>query len=71
MLQKAVASGVMVVIGSRCKEGIVLLPEELKKEHFIPSGTLNPQKAKILLQLALVKTNRVADIQAMFEENSL
>lgn len=71
MLQKAVASGVMVVIGSRCKEGIVLLPEELKKEHFISSGTLSPQKAKILLQLALVKSDSVADIQEIYEENSL
>ena len=69
MLQKAVASGVMVVIGSRCEEGIVLLSEEMtKKKGFISSGTLNPQKAKILLQLALTKTNSVKDIQEMFAD---
>lgn len=72
LLQKAVASGVAVVIGSRCIEGIVLLPEEqTKKKGFVSSGTLNPQKAKILLQLALTKTNSVTDIQEMFVESFL
>ena len=33
---------------------------------FVVSDTLNPQKARILLMLALTKTNNTKDIQKMF-----
>lgn len=69
VLKKAASSGVPVVIASRCSEGIVALSNEVKENlHCIGSGTLNPQKAKILLQLALTKTNDVNEIQKIFEE---
>lgn len=69
VLKKAASSGVPVVIASRCSEGIVVLSNEVKENlHCIGSGTLNPQKAKILLQLALTKTNDVNEIKKLFED---
>ena len=67
VLQEAVASGVPVVIATRCGGGVVALSEEMtEKKGFIASGSLNPQKAKILLQLALTGTNEVKAIQSFF-----
>lgn len=34
----------------------------------LQSGTLNPQKSRVLLQLALTKTNDPKKIQEYFEE---
>jgi len=34
--------------------------------HFVASDTLSPQKARILLMLALTKTNNANEIQRMF-----
>jgi L-asparaginase len=68
VLREAVASGVPVVIATRCGGGVVVLSEEMtEKIGFIASGPLNPQKAKILLQLALTKTKDVKEIQGIFK----
>ena len=68
VLRKAVASGVPVVIATRCGGGVVVLSEEMtEKNGFIASGPLNPQKAKVLLQLALTKTKDVKEIQEIFK----
>ncbi|MER2139558.1 MAG: asparaginase [Succiniclasticum sp.] len=68
VLREAVASGVPVVIATRCGGGVVVLSEEMtEKNGFIASGPLNPQKAKILLQLALTKTKDVKEIQEIFK----
>ena len=67
VLKETVASGVPVVIATRCGGGVVVLPEEMtEKNGFIASGSLNPQKAKILLQLALTKTNEAKEIKMFF-----
>ena len=67
MLEETSASGVPVVIATRCGGGIVVLSEKMTAINgFIASGPLNPQKAKILLQLALTKTNNVKEIQKLF-----
>lgn len=67
VLKEAVASGVPVVIATRCGGGIVVLSEKMtEKNGFIASGLLNPQKAKILLQLALTKTNDVKEIRDLY-----
>jgi L-asparaginase/glutamin-(asparagin-)ase len=34
----------------------------------VPSDTLNPQKARILLMLALTKTNDAQEIRRIFSE---
>jgi len=68
VLREAVASNVPVVIATRCGGGVVVLSEEMtEKNGFIASGPLNPQKAKILLQLALTKTKDVKEIQGIFK----
>lgn len=68
VLRKAVASGVPVVIATRCGGGVVVLSEEMtEKNGFIASGQLSPQKVKILLQLALTKINDVKGIQGIFK----
>ena len=67
LLKETVASGVPVVIATRCGGGVVVLSEAMTELNgFIPAGPLNPQKAKILLQLALTKTSDVNEIQRIF-----
>ena len=67
IFESVIASGVPVVIATRCGEGIVMLPKPMTKDGFIASGPLNPQKAKILLQLALTKTKDVKEIRKLAE----
>jgi len=60
--------GVVVVRSSRVGNGIVARNGEAKDDDldFVVSDTLNPQKARILLMLALTKTNNTKEIQRMF-----
>ncbi len=39
-----------------------------REARIVPGDNLVPEKARILLQLALTKTNDVAEIQRMFNE---
>lgn len=54
-----------VVICSRIGNGYTV-KRATTPDNFIGSGTLNPQKARILLQLALTKTTDYAEIIRMF-----
>lgn len=60
--------GVVVVRSSRVGNGIVARNGEANddKEDLVVSDTLNPQKARILLMLALTRTSNTKDIQRMF-----
>lgn len=60
--------GIIVVRSSRVGSGKVSTQGEIddKKYGFITADNLNPQKARILLSLALLKTNRKIDIQKIF-----
>ncbi|MBV8047757.1 MAG: type II asparaginase [Paludibacterium sp.] len=60
--------GVIVVRSSRTGSGIVARNGEANddKEDLVVSDTLNAQKARILLMLALTKTHNTQDIQRMF-----
>jgi L-asparaginase len=60
--------GVVIVRASRVGNGIVARNGEADddKQDFVVSDTLNPQKARILLMLALTKTNDAKEIQRMF-----
>jgi L-asparaginase len=64
----AVKKGVVVVRSSRVPTGTVDRNVEINDDEmgFIASQELNPQKARILLSLALLKTPTPAQIQAMF-----
>ena len=60
--------GVIIVRSSRVGNGIVARNGEAKDDDldFVVSDTLSPQKARILLMLALTKTNDTKAIQQMF-----
>ncbi len=62
--------GVVVVRSTRVSNGIVARNGAINDDlsNFIVSDTLNPQKASILLALALTKTTDTATIQRMFWE---
>ena len=64
----AVKKGVVVVRSSRVATGLVGRNVELNDDElgFIASDELNPQKARILLALALLKKSTPAQIQTMF-----
>ena len=64
----AVKKGVVVVRSSRVTTGLVGRNVELDDDKlgFIASDELNPQKARILLSLALLKTRTPKELQEMF-----
>ncbi|MGN8360795.1 type II asparaginase [Helicobacter pylori] len=66
-MQEASEMGVVIVRSSRVGSGGVT-SGEIDDRAFITSDNLNPQKARVLLQLALTKTNDKEKIQEMFEE---
>ena len=64
----AVKKGVVVVRASRVTTGLVGRNVELDDDKlgFIASDELNPQKARILLSLALLKQHSAADLQNLY-----
>jgi len=69
-LQRARRNGVIVVRSSRVGSGLVARNGEVNDDEldFVVSDTLNPQKARVLLLLALTQTNDTKVIQQMFYE---
>jgi L-asparaginase type II len=67
-LTEARRRGVVIVRSSRVGQGIVARNGEANDDEldFVVSDTLNPQKARILLMLALTKTRDTRAIQRMF-----
>jgi L-asparaginase len=62
------ASKPVLVRSSRVGNGRVIARDEYDVMGMIPADTLNPQKARILLMLALTRTNDPAEITRMFAE---
>ncbi|MDE5645525.1 MAG: L-asparaginase 2 [Muribaculaceae bacterium] len=62
--------GIIVVRSSRVPTGPTTLYDEVddEKYQFVASWELNPQKARVLLMLALTKTSDWKQIQQYFEE---
>jgi len=58
----------VLVRSNRTGNGRVIAQEQYDKVGMIPADTLNPQKARILLMLALTKTHDLNEIRRMFEE---
>lgn len=57
----------VVVRGSRCPSGIVAPnPVSDKKLNLVSSGNLSPQKARVLLMMALTVSDDVSKIQEIF-----
>ena len=67
---KAQESGIQIVRSSRCPTGPTCLNSEVDdaKYHFCAALELNPQKARVLLMLALTKTHDWQEIQKFFLE---
>jgi len=58
----------VMVRSSRTGSGRVIPRKEFDDMGMIPADTLNPQKARILLMLALTKTNDLNEIKRVFSE---
>ncbi len=69
-LADARKKGVLVVRSTRVPSGRVTLEAEVDdaKYGFVVSDSLNPQKSRILLMLALTRTSDPKEIQRMFFE---
>jgi len=69
-LTKAAKKGVVVVRSTRLPMGLVLRNNEVNDDQLglVASGELNPPKSRVLLQLALTKTQDPKRIQQMFYE---
>jgi len=67
-LKAARKKGVVIVRASRVGQGILARNGEANDDQldFVAADTLNPQKARILLMLALTKTGSTKEIQRMF-----
>ena len=70
ILEKAAKDGIAVVRSSRVPTGATTKDAEIddKKYGWVSSGDLNPQKARVLLQLALTKTTDWKEIQKYFDQ---
>lgn len=65
-LKELIKQGLDVVVSSRVAAGRVAVSDADKKLGFISAEDLNPQKARVLLMLALTKTNDPKKIQEYF-----
>ncbi|GLF87940.1 MULTISPECIES: type II asparaginase [Bacillus] len=64
----AVKKDVVLVRSSRTGNGIVTREKTDDEHHFVSSDSLNPQKARILLMLALTKTKDPVKVQRYYEQ---
>lgn len=67
-LKEAANQGIQIVRSSRVGNGRVLPIASYEAYPFISADNLSPQKARILLMLSLLQSNRQADIQQYFNE---
>ena len=58
----------VIVRSNRTGNGRVIARKEYDDEGMVPGDNLNPQKARILLMLALTKTRDLGEIRRMFRE---
>jgi L-asparaginase len=61
-----VAAGLVVVQSTRAGSGVVPVTTRLRERGILSADNLTPQKARILLALALTRTSDPVDIAAMF-----
>lgn len=66
VLKELLKKGLKVVVSSRVVAGCVAVSDSDEKLGFISAEDLNPQKARVLLMLALTKTNDPKKIQEYF-----
>ena len=66
--RRALSDGIPVVLATRATSGRVVMTPEKDTDGFIVCDNLQPQKARILLMLALTVTGERSAIQHMFHE---
>ena len=66
-LARAAAAGVAVACSSRVGAGPVPPRDLLRRNGLVAASNLNPQKTRVLLQLALTFTNDAREIQTLFD----
>lgn len=69
VLKELLKKGLKVVVSSRVVAGCVAVSDSDEKLGFISAEDLNPQKARVLLILALTKTSDPKKIQEYFLKN--
>ena len=67
-LREARQKGLAIVVGSRVVSGLVTPTTQFQEAGFVSAMMHNAQKARILLMLALTKTQEVQEIQRIFDE---
>jgi L-asparaginase len=65
-LEKARDKGVIIVQSSRAGSGRIALRRYLQDAGMVAADNLNPQKARILLMLALTRSRDITEIREMF-----
>ncbi len=66
VLKEAVGAGIVVALATRVGSGRAFASSKLREAGLIAADNLNPQKARILLALALTETRDPARIREMF-----
>lgn len=66
-LKRAAEKGLYIVRSSRCGSGRVVDIKSYQSFNFISADDLLPQKARILLMVALLKYKETSDIQTIFD----
>jgi L-asparaginase len=67
-IKRAQAKGVVFVMTARTRAGRVQDTPRRKEAIIVPGDNLLPEKARILLELALTKTTDIAEISRIFNE---
>ena len=66
--QRAQKKGVVIVATARTFGGRVQDTPRRREANIVPGDNLPPEKAKLLLQLALTKTSQLSEIERIFNE---
>lgn len=67
-IKRAQEKGIVVVMTARTQGGRVQDTPRRREANIVPGDNLLPEKARILLQLALTKTTELQEIKRIFEE---
>jgi L-asparaginase len=67
-IKRAQAKGIVVVVTARTRAGRVQDTPRRRESGIIPADNLTPEKARMLLQLALSKTTDPKEIKRIFDE---
>ena len=67
-MREAVKAGVCVVISSRAGSSRTFAPTKSREAGYLQADNLNPQKARVLLGMALATTKDQVQLQRIFDE---